>query len=126
LAGYSAGGFAKEVEGTVVRISAPDDYDAVKVYFDTDNNKLADTIINMSGVSSASITGLLYEYIEKGSKVIFDDEKMVSYAGFLQGRWDNIISVDGISMVDMFPHAEHFLFPYAFAKRAREQGGRSR
>jgi hypothetical protein len=112
-----AKGFAEEKTGTVImkRDSPPNSSGGIRtsVFMDTDGNKIPDTVLYLNGTNILMFTMLLDEYIQRGSEVVFDDTKSGKSNGLSALGTDSLISIDGISVWDMFPDAKDTWFPYA-------------
>jgi hypothetical protein len=121
-----AKGFAEERIGTVVmkRDGAPNRAGGImtSVFMDTNGDRIPDTVLYLHNTNKAMAMMLLNEYIQKNSEISFDNNGTVPTDGMFGMDQGALISVDGLSVLDLFPEAPANWFPYAFAKRQREQG----
>jgi hypothetical protein len=110
-------GFAEEREGIVImkRDSAPRSSGSIttSVFIDTDGNKIPDTVLYIHNPNKVVNMMLLNEYIQKNSTVLFDDRATAPANGLSGMETDGLISIDGLSVLDMFPEAPDTWFPYA-------------
>jgi hypothetical protein len=122
----AAKGFTEERVGTVVmkRDGVPNSSGGImtSVFMDTNVDRIPDTVLYLHNTNKAMVMMLLNEYIQRGSEVLFDDDKIKVEDGMFSIGSDKLISIDGLFVLDLFPTAHPNWFPYAYEKRQREQG----
>jgi len=113
--------FAGEITGTVIMKTSTVDRRGrtdVKVYLDTSNNGMADTMLSFQiedGKEQSIVLEGLYDLIQNGSRITFDDTNMQSPAGFYKLIiWHDLITVNGRLLIQLYPNP--YWFPFAFAK----------
>ncbi|MDR2596093.1 MAG: hypothetical protein LBC76_02110 [Treponema sp.] len=113
--------FAGEITGTVIMKTSTVDKKGrtdVKVYLDTSNNGMADTMLSFQiqdGKDQTVVLEGLDEIIQNGSRIIFDNTNMQSPAGFYKLIiWHDLISIDGRLLIQQYPNP--YWFPFAFVK----------
>ena len=113
--------FASETTGTVIMKTSTVDRRGrtdVKVYLDTSNNGMADTMLSFQiedGKEQSVVLEGLYDLIQTGSRITFDDTNMQSPAGFYKLIiWHDLITVNGRLLIQLYPNP--YWFPFAFAK----------
>jgi hypothetical protein len=115
-----AKGVAEEKTGTVImkRDTTRDSGRiTTSVFIDTDGNRIPDTVLYIHGTNRVMFSMLLNEYIQKDSEILFDDTKVEESGGLLAIVTDYLISIDSMSVWDMFPEAKDTWFPYAVKYR---------
>jgi len=90
----------------------------VKVYLDTSNNGMADTMLSFQiqdGKEQTVVLEGLDEIIQEGSHIIFDNTNIQSPIGFYKLIiWHDLISIDGRLLIQQYPNP--YWFPFAFLK----------
>ena len=110
---------AEELTGIVVD-KREDNLDT-NLYIRVNAKRPYDHIIKiLSSQMSNSLGNGLDMMIEKGSIIVFEDEGMLPNNTARRGDQKRIISIDGISVLDMFPDRQN-AFPYAQAAALRNQ-----
>ena len=93
---------------------------------DQDNNGRADFYIQTPGVTG--LYAVLLDLMEIGAVIVYDDNaQIVPLDGLPYMNFENILSIDGEDILDIFPHAG-YLFTAAARRRAEaaRQGQRTR
>ena len=90
----------------------------LELSIDTDGNRIVDTYIHFPGPWRNALSRQLQEFIERGMEIIFDDEgHTVQRSGNILVNGDNVISIDGVNMLTLFPN-EAARFKFAAQARA--------
>jgi len=107
--------FAGEVSGTVIMKTSTVDRRGrtdVKVYLDTSNNGMADTMLSFQiedGKEQSVVLEGLDDLIQNGSRITFDDTNIQSPAGFYKLIiWHDLITVDGRLLIQLYPNPYWF------------------
>ena len=113
--------FSNEITGTVIMKTSTVDKKGrtdVKVYLDTSNNGMADTMLSFQiqdGKEQTVVLEGLDEIIQEGSHIIFDNTNIQSPIGFYKLIiWHDLISIDGRLLIQQYPNP--YWFPFAFLK----------
>jgi hypothetical protein len=119
-----AQGFTEESTACVVKItSLPNNQDAVQIFLNTKGDLLDEKRLDLFG---EYVQQVLKTHIKETGCVIYETEGLQSI-DFTSARLLAVIQPDGsqINVLDLFPQFNdatlNFCFPYAFAKRQREQ-----
>jgi hypothetical protein len=121
LAGGVVKGFAEERIATVImkRDRLVGKLESTTVFLDTNNDKVPDTSFVYPKTGAAAFIEILDSFIEKGSIITFDNENSTVQAGVSKITRQDLISVDGIRLDEMFPNLDASYFPYAYARHTR-------
>jgi len=115
---------AIELEGIVVD-KREDNLDT-NLYIRVDAKRPYDHIIKiLSSQMSNSLGRGLDMMITEGSIIVFEDDGMAPNKTARRGDMRRIISVDGISVLEMFPDRQN-AFPYAIEKQKNQQSSEHR
>jgi hypothetical protein len=83
------------------------------IYVRVDEKRPYDHILRLVRVNSSHYPGMgLNMMIEIGAIIVFEDEGMVPNNTAKRGDQNRIISIDGVSVLEMFPNRQD-AFPYA-------------
>jgi hypothetical protein len=88
---------------------------------DTSGNRIADSQLHYPDPYFSGFSKNLLEFVERGMEIVFDDEGyIVLPGGNIQVNGDNTISIDGVSVIELFPN-EKERFKHAIRAYARQR-----
>ena len=100
----------------------PDDEGHIdtNILLDSNNDNRVDMSIRLGSTNVYLFFMLLKEYLQPDSVITYNDDAVGRSGGLSSIRWQDILTIDGEDILDLFPEASQY-FRAAAARRAAQQ-----
>lgn len=92
-----------------------------RILLDSNNDNRVDMSMWLQGTNKSLLFMLLKEYLQPDSVITYNDNAVNQGGGLSFIRWDDILTIDGEDILDIFPDAERLFVAAAEKRRAAAQ-----
>ena len=89
------------------------------IYLDTNDDGFPDTELGLIDTTRNVVAMILRDLLQRGARISFDDSQMSTSSGMNYVDAKTLLTIDGESILDLFPPEFARVFPFAALERER-------